>query len=643
MVREAMHSAFLYHAIKAGMDMGIVNPAMLQIYDEIPKELLELVEDLIFNRRDDATDRLLDYAAKHSGAIDRKEEQQEWRKLPIAERLSYALVKGLTQYIDEDIEEARKHYPFALEIIEGPLMDGMNKVGKLFGDGKMFLPQVVKSARVMKKAVAILLPYIEEENKGEKSTAGKVLLATVKGDVHDIGKNIVSVVLACNNFEIIDLGVMVPTEKILETAVRENVDIIGLSGLITPSLEEMVHFSKEMKRLNLNIPLLIGGATTSEIHTAVKIARETDAPVVHVKDASQSVGISAKLLQKNEREVFIKSIKEKYAAMAEQHHTRQQQKQYLSLNEARRNKFAWSAETADIIKPRTLGRTELIDFPISEIIPFIDWNFFFHAWRLKGSYPKIFEDAKKGKEARKVYNDARQMLNRIVEEKMLRANAVFGLYEANRSGEESLTIDGISYEFLRNQELRKDKKNYCLADFVAPEESGVQDYLGLFALTTGIGIESHLARFEKDGDDYSTIMLKILADRLAEAFAELLHFKIRKEFWGYSPEEEFDIQSLLKEKYRGIRPAPGYPACPEHSEKAKIFEMLDCPNRIGLQLTESYAMYPTAAVSGYYFAHPEISYFAVGKISQDQIADYARRKGLEIAQVERLLTVNRNY
>jgi len=648
MVREAMHSAFLYHAVKAGMDMGIVNPAMLQIYDDIPKELLELVEDLIFNRRADATDRLLDYAAKHSGAIQEQVQEKEWRKESIAERLSYALVKGITQFIDQDIEEAREAYPFSLEIIEGPLMDGMNKVGQLFGDGKMFLPQVVKSARVMKKAVAILLPYIEEENQGERSSAGKVLLATVKGDVHDIGKNIVSVVMACNNFEIIDMGVMVPTDKILDMAIKENVDLIGLSGLITPSLEEMVHFGREMNRLKLTIPVMIGGATTSEIHTAVKIAPETDSTVVHVKDASTSVGIAAQLLSQKTSTEYSKEIKSKYIGIAEQHEARQLKKNYLSLKKARNNGFDFNLKTSDIIKPKKLGITTLTDFPISDIIPFIDWNFFFHAWRLKGSYPKIFDDSEKGEEARRVFDDAQRMLHDIVNQKMLQANATFGLFAANRISDESVELEldnsqKTIFEFLRNQEDRKGKPNYSLADFIAPKESKQSDYIGIFAATTGLGIEEHIAKFEAEDDDYSAIMLKILADRLAEAFAELLHFKIRKEYWGYSPEEVFDINDLLKEKYRGIRPAPGYPACPEHSEKRKIFDILNCEESIGVNLTESYAMYPTAAVSGYYFAHPDIKYFAVGKISEDQVMDYAGRKGLSNEDVERLLNVNLNY
>ncbi len=648
MVREAMHSAFLFHAVKAGMDMGIVNPAMLQIYDDIPKELLNLVEDLIFNRRADATDQLLDYAAKHSGDIQEQKQEQEWRKEPIASRLSYALVKGITQFIDEDVAEARKAYPFSLEIIEGPLMDGMNKVGQLFGDGKMFLPQVVKSARVMKKAVAILLPYIEDENQGERSSAGKVLLATVKGDVHDIGKDIVSVVMACNNFEIIDMGVMVPTDQILDMAIREKVDLIGLSGLITPSLEEMVHFGKEMNRLNLTIPVMIGGATTSEIHTAVKIAPETDSTVVHVKDASTSVGIAAQLLSQKTNEEYSKEIKRKYIDIAEQHNARQQKKNYLSLEQARKNGFIFDVNNTQIIKPKKLGITTLTDFPISEIIPFIDWNFFFHAWRLKGSYPKIFDDTEKGAEARKVFDDAQKMLDDIVKHKMLKANATFGLFAANRIGEESveLQLDDSKktvFEFLRNQEDKKGKPNYSLADFIAPKEQNQTDYLGIFALTTGLGIEKHIAKFEAEDDDYSAIMLKILADRLAEAFAELLHYKVRTEYWGYSPEEALNINDLLKEKYKGIRPAPGYPACPEHSEKRKIFDILNCEESIGVNLTESYAMYPTAAVSGYYFAHPNIKYFAVGKISKDQVKDYADRKGLSKEEVERLLNVNLNY
>ncbi len=648
MVREAMHSVFLYHAVKAGMDMGIVNPAMLQIYDDIPKELLELVEDLIFNRSADATDRLLDYAALHNGEINIHKEEKAWRKEPINERLSYALVKGITQFIDEDIEEARKAYPFSLEIIEGPLMDGMNKVGQLFGDGKMFLPQVVKSARVMKKAVAILLPYIEEENQGERSSAGKVLLATVKGDVHDIGKNIVSVVMACNNFEIIDMGVMVPTDKILDMAIKENVDLIGLSGLITPSLEEMVHFGREMNRLKLTIPIMIGGATTSEIHTAVKIAPETKSTVVHVKDASTSVGIAAKLLSHKTSKEFAVEISDKYSNIAEKHKARQQKKNYLPLVKARKNGFNFELDKANIIKPKKLGITTLIDFPIVEIIPFIDWNFFFHAWRLKGSYPKIFDDAEKGEEARKVFDDAQKMLKQIVDQKMLQANTSFGLFEANRIADDSIELhlgksDMTILEFLRNQEDRKGKPNNSLADFVAPKETNEKDYIGIFAATTGLGIEKHIAKFEAYDDDYSAIMLKILADRLAEAFAELLHYRIRKDYWGYSPDEEFNINSLLKEKYRGIRPAPGYPACPEHSEKRKIFDILKCEENIGVSLTESFAMYPTAAVSGYYFAYPDIKYFAVGKINEDQVLDYAKRKGLSKQEVETLLNINLAY
>jgi 5-methyltetrahydrofolate--homocysteine methyltransferase len=475
-----------------------------------------------------------------------------------------------------------------------------------------------------------------------------VLLATVKGDVHDIGKNIVSVVMACNNFEIIDMGVMVPTDQILDMAIREKVDLIGLSGLITPSLEEMVHFSREMNRLNLTIPVMVGGATTSEIHTAVKIAPETDSTVVHVKDASTSVGIAAQLLSQKTRIDYSKEIKTKYTEIANQHEARQQKKNYLTLEQARKNAFDFNAYNSEIIKPKKLGITTLSDFPISEIIPFIDWNFFFHAWRLKGSYPKIFDDTEKGSEARKVFDDAQKMLNDIVNHKMLKANATFGLFAANRIGQESveLQLDDSQksvFEFLRNQEDKKGKLNYSLADFIAPKEQNQTDYLGIFALTTGLGIEEHIAKFESEDDDYSAIMLKILADRLAEAFAELLHYKVRTEYWGYSPEEVFDINNLLKEKYKGIRPAPGYPACPEHSEKRKIFDILNCEKSIGVSLTESYAMYPTAAVSGYYFAHPEIKYFAVGKVLKDQVVDYAKRKELDIEDVERLLNVNLNY
>jgi 5-methyltetrahydrofolate--homocysteine methyltransferase len=639
-VREAIHSVFLYHAINAGMDMGIVNPSLLEIYDDIPKDLLELCEDLVLNRRSDATDRILEYSQKNIHQHIDNQKTEAWREESIENRLSYSLVKGITQYIDIDIEAARTKFDSAIEIIEGPLMDGMSEVGALFGSGKMFLPQVVKSARVMKKAVAILLPYIEEENKGVKSSAGKVLMATVKGDVHDIGKNIVGVVLACNNFEIIDMGVMVPTEKIIAKAIEEKVDLIGLSGLITPSLEEMIHFAKEMERLNVRIPVLIGGATTSEIHTAVKIAPQTTNPVIYVKDASQSVGISAQLLSKLHAKQFGKEYRDKYIKIAEKHHSRQQEKVYIPLENARKNAFEWKEDNADIIKPKQLGIKHYKNFDIEEIIPFIDWNFFFHSWRITGKYPDIFEDKVKGAEAKELFDNAQKMLSKIVKEKMLEAKAAIGIFEANSDGDGVLLNDaGIKFEFLRNQEERK-KINYCLSDFIAPKSTGIKDYIGLFVVSTGFGIEKYTKQYEADNDDYSAIMLKILVDRLAEAFAELMHYKLRTEFWGYSPEEEMNQLSFLKEKYRGIRPAPGYSACPEHSEKRKIFDLLQAEEKLGIQLTEQYSMYPAASVSGYYFAHPQAKYFNVNKILPDQVEDYAERKNLGIEEVKILLNAN---
>lgn len=643
-VREAIHSVFLYHAIAAGMDMGIVNPALLEIYDDIPAELLRLTEDLVLNRTEDATENLLVFA---SGLTEHKEEQQKielWREESIEQRLSYSLVKGITQYIDEDIAEAQTQFPSALKIIEGPLMDGMGRVGELFGAGKMFLPQVVKSARVMKKAVAILLPFIEAENKGERTTAGKVLLATVKGDVHDIGKNIVGVVLACNNFEIIDLGVMVPTDRIIETAISENVDIIGLSGLITPSLEEMINFAKEMERRNLRIPILIGGATTSEIHTAVKIAPATSNPVIYVKDASQSVGISAKLLSESGAD-FAKKYHDKYLDIAEKHFQRQKEKSYRNLPAARKLAFEWKADEAQIVKPQQLGIQYFKNFPIEEIIPFIDWNFFFHSWRLNGKYPEIFTDPAKGEEARDLFDNAQEMLKEIVAEKMLTAKAAIGIFEVNSIMESiDLKHDNklVRFEFLRNQEEKKEQ-NLCLSDYIAPAQSQIADYMGLFVVSTGFNIEPWVQEFEKRDDDYSIIMIKILADRLAEAFAELMHYKVRTQIWGYTQDEALDHKMLMREKYQGIRPAPGYPACPEHSEKRKIFDLMKIEEELGVELTEQFAMYPTASVSGYYFAHPEAKYFNVGKISRDQISDYSKRTKIDIPNIERLLNSNLNY
>ena len=639
-VREAIHSVFLYHAIQAGMDMGIVNPSLLEIYDDIPKDLLVLCEDLVLNRNNEATEKILDYSARNVHQHIDNQKTEAWREDNIESRLSYSLVKGITQYIDKDVEEARAHFDSAIEIIEGPLMDGMSEVGALFGSGKMFLPQVVKSARVMKKAVAILLPYIEEENKGVTSSAGKVLMATVKGDVHDIGKNIVGVVLACNNFEIIDMGVMVPTEKIIAKAIEEKVDLIGLSGLITPSLEEMIHFAKEMERLDVRIPILIGGATTSEIHTAVKIAPQTTNPVIYVKDASRSVGISAQLLSKLHAKEFGDKYREKYIKLVEKHHKKQQEKVYIPLEKARQNGFLWNADEAEIIKPKQLGIKHFINFDIKEIIPFIDWNFFFHSWRITGKYPEIFEDKEKGAEARELFDNAQKMLKNIVQEKMLEARAAIGIFEANSIGDSVvLNNEKTTFEFLRNQEERK-KINYSLSDFIAPKEAGIPDYIGLFVVSTGFGIEKYIKEYEADNDDYSAIMLKILADRLAEAFAELMHYKLRTEFWGYSPEEEMNQLNFLREKYRGIRPAPGYSACPEHSEKRKIFDLLKVEEKLGVELTEQFAMYPAASVSGYYFAHPNAKYFNVNKILPDQVEDYAKRKNMEVGEIRRLLNSN---
>ncbi len=645
-IREAIHSVFLFHAIQAGLDMGIVNPALLQIYDEIPKELLELTENLVLNREKNATEKLLEYSSKLATIeTDKEIEIEEWRNGTIQERLSHSLVKGLTKYIDEDIHKAIKEIPSAISIIEGPLMDGMNKVGDLFGSGKMFLPQVVKSARVMKKAVAILLPFIEKENTGSRSSAGKVLLATVKGDVHDIGKNIVSVVMSCNNFEIIDLGVMVPTKTILEEAKKHNVDLIGLSGLITPSLEEMVHIAKEMVRQNINIPLLIGGATTSEIHTAVKIASVTHNPVIYVKDAGQSVGISAKLLSKATSEEFSNEYKEKYKIIAKKHQQRQQKKNYISFQKAQKNKFIWRKEEAYIIKPKNIGIKYFNNFPIEDIIPFIDWNFFFHSWRITGRYPDIFDHPKKGKEARELFDNAQKMLKNIKQNKLLKANAAIGIFEANSEHESIFAKHNgktIHFEFLRNQEENKDT-NYCLSDFIAPRSSNTTDYIGLFAVSTGFNIEKSVEYYEANGDDYNAIMIKIIADRLAEAFAELMHYKLRTEFWGYSPTEELNQNNLLKEKYRGIRPAPGYSACPEHSEKRKIFDLMDLENETGIVLTDGYSMFPAASVCGYYFAHPKAKYFNVAKISKNQIEDYANRKNMKVKNIEVLLNSNINY
>ncbi len=650
-VREAMHSAFLYHAINKGMDMGIVNPAMLEVYDEIPKDLLEHVEDVLLNRREDATERLLDFAQSFIGEKKEKKVDLAWREAPVSERLSHALVKGITDFIEEDTEEARLASEKPLHVIEGPLMDGMNTVGDLFGAGKMFLPQVVKSARVMKKAVAYLLPYMDDEKDGGMTSAGKVLLATVKGDVHDIGKNIVGVVLACNNYEILDIGVMVPPEKILETAKSENVDVIGLSGLITPSLDEMVHMAKEMEHEGLDIPLLIGGATTSKVHTAVKIDERYDkGQTVHVLDASRAVTVVESLLG-SKNETFVSSIKQEYADLRENYARRQGQKSFLSIEEARKNKFAieWSQDT--IHKPNKLGHTEFKDYPIQDLVNYIDWTPFFRTWELAGRYPHILEDEIVGQEATKLFSDAQEMLKRIVEEKWLKANAVVGIWPANATGDdielytdESRT-DVLSVVHTLRQQSKKSEgaSNYALSDFIAPRETGLADHVGAFAVTAGLGIEKKLAEFEADHDDYSSILLKALADRLAEAFAEKLHEIVRLETWGYGGDEKLSNQELIKEKYQGIRPAPGYPACPDHTEKIELFKLLNATSITGISLTESLAMMPAASVSGYYFANAKSKYFGLGKIEKDQVEDYASRKGMELKEVERWLSSNLSY
>lgn len=651
-VREAIHSVFLYHAIKAGMDMGIVNPGMLQIYDEIAPELLTLAEDLVLNRRADATERLLAYAAKHSEKEQKQEQTQAWRAEEVQSRLKHALIKGITDFIEEDVLEARLLFPRALDVIEGPLMDGMGVVGDLFGSGKMFLPQVVKSARVMKKAVAVLLPYIEAEKTTASSSAGKVLLATVKGDVHDIGKNIVGVVLACNNYEVIDLGVMVPAEKILQTALDEKVDVIGLSGLITPSLEEMVHVASEMERQGIELPLLIGGATTSEIHTAVKIEPSRKAPVVHVRDASKVTQVLSSLLAGAEKTAeYIEQLAARYESLRVKYSNSKSEDNYISLQQARENAFKADFGPGNIFLPRKPGITVISDQPLEDLVPFIDWTFFFHSWRLNGKYPQIFDDPEKGTEARKLFTDARQLLDRIVGEKLLTARGVVGIFNAGSRGDsvdvfhhERSNEKLATFEFLRNQQEKSNGiPNLSLADFIAPLKNSPEDFIGGFVVTAGHGSEELVKYFEGLHDDYNAIMVKILADRLAEAFAEFLHYKVRTEIWAYATDEKPDIAALLSEEYQGIRPAPGYPACPEHSEKQVLFRLLEAEKNTGVCLTENYAMYPPAAVSGFYFAHPDARYFNVGKISPDQLADYARRKNISEAEAERLLNANLNY
>lgn len=648
-VREAMHSAFLYHAIKNGMDMGIVNPSQLEVYDEIDKELLEYVEDVLLDRKDDATERLLEYAEKVKGKGKEKVLDEEWRKGTVEERLSHALVKGIVEYIDVDTEEARQKYGKPLNVIEGPLMAGMNIVGDLFGQGKMFLPQVVKSARVMKKAVAYLTPYLEEEKRLAGAAAGggqgKILLATVKGDVHDIGKNIVGVVLACNNFEIIDMGVMVPADKILEKAKAEKVDVIGLSGLITPSLDEMVYVAKEMERLGMDIPLLIGGATTSRVHTAVKIDQNYSGPVVHVLDASKSVPVAQSLISKEQRPVFQQNLKAEYAQFREDYKNRKREKNFVSLEKARANKI--QVDTNNIVAPSFTGIKVIEDFPLAELRNYIDWTPFFATWELAGRYPKIFDDEVIGSEAKKLFDDANKLLDEVITNQLLKAKAVIGFWPANSVGDDVKlqTEKGEAvFHFLRQQSEKAEGQTYnCLADFVAPTESGKTDYMGGFAVTAGIGIEALIDKYEKDHDDYHSIMIKAIADRLAEAFAEKMHELVRKDYWGYAKDEQLSNEDLIKEEYRGIRPAPGYPACPDHTEKRILFDLLQAEKNADIHLTENFAMYPASSVSGFYFAHPESKYFGLGKINKDQVEEYAQRKGMDLATVERWLAPNLGY
>ena len=644
-VREAMHSAFLYHAIQHGMDMGIVNPTMLEVYDNIDKTLLEYVEDVLLNRRSDATERLLDYAETVRGEGKKKEVDLSWRNNPVNERLSYALVKGIVDFIDVDVEECRKQFERPIQVIEGPLMDGMNVVGDLFGSGKMFLPQVVKSARVMKKAVAYLLPFIEAEKDGKQSFSGKILMATVKGDVHDIGKNIVSVVLGCNNYEVVDLGVMVPTEKIIETAIKENVDVIGLSGLITPSLDEMVTVAKEMERANLSIPLMIGGATTSKVHTAVKIEQNyTKGQTVHVLDASRSVTVVESLLGPK-KEQFVINLKADYSKLREHHANSRANKELLSLEDARKNKFKIEFKKEDIIAPTKLGLNIIDNLDLNLLVPYIDWTPFFQTWELYGKYPAILNDEVVGVEATKLFKDAQLMLSKIISENWVQAKAVVGLFPANSVGddieiyEDDTRNNLIHKQYSLRQQTKKTQgqPNLALADFIAPKESGLVDYIGGFVVTTGIGLDEKVAIFEKDHDDYNAILLKALADRLAEAFAEYLHEHTRKVLWGYAYSEKLTNDELIKESYQGIRPAPGYPACPDHTEKIGLFNLLDATKITGVSLTESLAMLPVSSVSGWYFGHPQAKYFGLGKITEEQVKDLAVRKNVNFEECEKWL------
>ena len=660
-VREAMHSAFLYHAIQNGMTMGIVNPEMLEIYDEIDKTLLEHVEDVLLNRREDATERLLDLAETFKGDYKLNEKAiAEWRNGSVQERLTHSLVKGIDEFIEIDVEEARANSEKAIEVIEVNLMTGMNVVGDLFGSGKMFLPQVVKSARVMKKAVAYLLPFIEAEKSGKSSSAGKVLMATVKGDVHDIGKNIVAVVLGCNNFEIIDLGVMVPPEKIIQAAIEHNVDIIGLSGLITPSLDEMVYLAKELDKLNIKIPIMIGGATTSRAHTAVKIAPEYKQTVVHVNDASRAVTVASNLLQSETKEGYVKAIRDEYDKLRDGYLNRSRDKNFHSIEAARKNKLQLNWDNFTPVQPNFIG-TKTVDVELSELVDFIDWTPFFNSWELYGKYPAILTDEIVGEQATNLFADAQEMLQQIVSEKWLTAKGILGIFPANTINDDDIEVSplfstaleltrelspraqsrGTTFLTLRQQSQKTaGAPNIALADFIAPKDSGKQDYIGCFCVTTGFGVDEKAAEFEKQLDDYNSIMIKALADRLAEAFAEYLHLKVRKEIWGYASDENLSNQDLISEEYKGIRPAPGYPACPDHLEKPTIWKLLNVEQEIGVTLTESMAMWPASSVSGYYFANPESKYYGLGKIKEDQVIDYAKRRGISTEMATKWLSPN---
>ncbi|SDQ31897.1 methionine synthase (B12-dependent) [Chryseobacterium soldanellicola] len=645
-VREAMHSVFLYHAIQAGMNIGIVNPAMLEVYDEINKELLGLVEDVILDKREDATERLLDYSEKHKSVKKEVVEELEWRTRPLQERITHALVKGIDRFIEEDVEEARLQSAKPLHVIEVNLMTGMGVVGDLFGSGKMFLPQVVKSARVMKKAVAYLQPFIEAEKDGTRPANGKILMATVKGDVHDIGKNIVSVVLGCNNYEIVDLGVMVPAEKIIQAAIDHNVDVIGLSGLITPSLDEMVYIAQELERQNLNFPLLIGGATTSKAHTAVKIDLKYKNAVVHVNDASRAVNVVSSLLGDRNKE-YVDDLKSEYSEFREKFLNRQIDKEYVSLEDARRDKFKIDWESEEIFTPNQLGIQVFENQDLNELVPFIDWSPFFRSWDLHGKYPNIFDDEVVGAQAKELFKDAQVILKKILDEKALTAKAIFGIFKANSTETDDILIfdennqEQVKFLTLRQQLQKSKGKEYlALSDFIAPQSSGKTDYMGAFCVTTGFGTDEMAEEYEKANDDYNAIMVKALADRFAEAYAEFLHKKVRTEYWGYANQENLSNEDLIAEKYKGVRPAPGYPACPDHLEKHAIWDLLKVEENIGVYLTESLAMFPTASVSGYYFGSPHAKYFGLGKIAEDQLKDYSKRKGISLQEARKWLSPN---